>query len=124
MRHALVAAAALAATWLAPQSAHAAWPKTIQIETCWNGVCDGTMATWTLRRNGEFIDQYGAGGDFFWQGFYPTWPYADDFLLFYDNGVTSYVGNVQGGKLRGSMVTYAFCPPYVIYGVFCQDGCP
>jgi len=127
MRHALagaLCAAASLAALLVPQEAEAAWPKTIDIEICWNGVCDGTFAQWTLRRNGEFVDQYGAGGDFFWEGFYPSWPYGDDFLLFYDNGLTSYTGDVQGGKVFGSMVTYAFYPPYVIYGTFCQDGCP
>jgi len=122
MRQTLVAAALAAGALLMPQEA-AAWPKTIDVEICWNFVCDGTIATWNLRRNGDFMDQYGATGEFYYAGFYPTWPYADDFLLFYDNGVTSYNGTVQGGRVRGTMVTFAFYPPYVIYGEFCQDAC-
>ena len=123
MRHTL-AALGLAAALCLPQRAEAAWPKVVQVEICWNYICDGTFTTWTLRRNGRFVDQYGAGGSYYWSGFYQNWPYGDDFLLFYDNGYTSYTGNLQGGQMVGSMVTSAFYPPYTIYGQFCAGGCP
>ena len=124
MRQALMAAAALLATAISTPAQAARWPKDIDIEVCWDYVCNGTFTTWTVRSDGTFEDGYGSTGTFFYSKFYTAWPYADDLLLFYDNGQTSYVGNKVGNQMVGTMVTYVFYPPYVIGGFWCQGGCP
>ena len=109
------------AAW--PTDSWAKWPKVLSVEICWNFVCNGTMATWTLKRDGTMSDQYASTGEYFTNRNIPNWPYADDFYLFYDNGQTSYWGDFTAQGLRGEMVTYHFYPPYVIQGNWCQNGC-
>ena len=76
-----------------PSVAQAGWPKVIDVEVCWNFVCNGTMAQWTLLADGTLSDQYGSTGEYFMASQFPFWPYADEFYVFYDNGETTYYGN-------------------------------
>jgi len=118
---AMAATAGLVAT--APSTAEARWPRLIEVEICWDNVCNGTFTTWRLKRDGTFTDSYGIGGQYFAKQLYPVWPYAEDFLLFYDNGETTYAGDFGANGLTGTMITYHFYPPYIIEGRFCQGGC-
>jgi hypothetical protein len=92
-RHFAMAASLGALMAAVPNEAEAAWPKVLDIEVCWDFVCNGTTATWTLFADGTFADQYASTGDYYLKSQFPGWPYAEDFLLFYDNGQTSYTGN-------------------------------
>jgi len=123
-------AVALFVVGLVPSTAQAAWPKYIDFQTCWNYNCTGLNNTWTVRANGRFVDQFGSRGSWFFVNRYPVgaWTYSFDWLLVYDNGVTTYFGDLVGSRdLAGTALSYNFLPypPYPpLVGAWCTSPDP
>jgi len=126
---AALAPLALLAVGLAPTRAEAGFPKYLDFQTCWSGVCTGLNNTWTLRADGTFTDQFGSTGVWFFANQYPgVWMYTFDWFLLYDNGSTQYIGDLDGSRaLVGDAITYNFFYypyPTIISGPWCTEPVP
>jgi hypothetical protein len=124
MRTALVAAAGMLAAAIAPTQAYAqGLPETLEIETCWFGVCVGVYSRFhrvvpnpiIAPNQGQLWNSQGFAGEYSYD------PFSQSLSMVIMNfPIGIYSGQFVNGCLSGTTVQYY----YNGYGDFFWEGCP